>query len=159
MMGRTQLLFQFNSPIDMIHEHVSDNELFCIMNISSSSARCPSCDVFSSRAHSHYTRKIDDLPISGRHVTLQIRLRKWFCDEPSCSRKIFTERLSWAHSYRRKTTRLEKILTELTLSTNCLAAERSCKALHIRVSHDTLLRLVKSMDLPERKPSPFCRNR
>ncbi|OXS75817.1 transposase family protein [Domibacillus enclensis] len=159
MTGSVAAFLHLDDSIEIRHESITSEELVYVIEAASSSARCPSCNSLSHRAHSRYIRTIKDLPIVDRSVSFHIRLHKWFCDEPSCPKKIFTERLSWADPYKRKTVRLENTLTELALSTNCLAAEKACKALHIQVSHDTLLRLVKRIEVTGKTPSPFCRNR
>ncbi len=54
---------------------------------------CPVCRHGSSRVHSRYSRTVSDLPWHGISVTFKIRARRFFCDESSCKRKIFCERL------------------------------------------------------------------
>lgn len=95
------------------------------------------CHKISDRSHSRYCRRVNDLPYSNLSVQLQILVRKWFCDNSKCASRVFTERLSWLKPYQRRTARLEQVIEKITLSTNCLTAEKVCKALHIRVSHDT----------------------
>src|SRR5918995_4228218 len=56
-------------------------------------ARCPLCGRRSDRIHGRYTRTLADLPWCGMPVRLRVRVRKFFCDEPSCERRIFAERL------------------------------------------------------------------
>lgn len=51
---------------------------------------CPLCNKVSSRVHSYYERKVNDLPISGKIVKLHICVRKFFCDQDFCPRKIFS---------------------------------------------------------------------
>ena len=55
---------------------------------------CPLCSTQATRAHSHYTRQMADLPCSGQQVRLRVLVRKYFCDVPNCTRKIFAERLT-----------------------------------------------------------------
>ena len=50
---------------------------------------CPLCERPSRRVHGRYTRTLADLPWCGIPVRLRVRVRKFFCDEPSCERKIF----------------------------------------------------------------------
>ncbi|WP_169815981.1 transposase family protein [Domibacillus aminovorans] len=72
------------------------------------SVLCPSCCQPSTRPHSRYTRKVQDLPISNRPVDLVVRTRKWFCDQryqPKCPVTIFTERQEWLLPNRRRTVR------------------------------------------------------
>jgi transposase len=55
-------------------------------------ARCPSCSIPSERVHSHYTRTPADLPWAHCPVQLRLDVRKFFCDNPACKQRIFTER-------------------------------------------------------------------
>ena len=45
---------------------------------------CPACGKASARVHSHYTRTLGDLPCHGIPVRLQLRVRRFFCDNPDC---------------------------------------------------------------------------
>lgn len=142
----------------IMYKKQSDKEIFLIIKIDSLSAACPSCNISSSRSHSRYCRNVQDLPISDCHVHFQIIVQKWFCDNPDCEKKIFTERLSWLEPYKRKTERLEKVIEKIAFSTNSLTAEKVCQSLHIRVSHDTLLRRFKGVSF-NNEVSPFRRYR
>ena len=76
-----------------------------------STSRCPVCGLVSSRVHSRYSRTVSDLPWHGLPVTLEVRARRFFCDEPSCERRIFfCERLPEVAARARKTGRLEEAL-------------------------------------------------
>src|SRR5919199_1008068 len=69
---------------------------------------CPHCGTWSEAIHSHYQRTIADLPWGGHTVRLHLRVRKFFCRQPTCARRIFTERLPHvAAPYARRTARLE----------------------------------------------------
>src|SRR5918994_967408 len=68
---------------------------------------CPVCGHRSARAHSRYHRTVSDLPWHGISVTLKIRARRFFCDDLSCKRKIFCERLPEVAARARKTVRVE----------------------------------------------------
>ena len=151
-------ILHLDENVRVLHEERTNKELFFIVEVDSSSALCPSCQKMSYRAHSRYSRHVDDLPMSDRHAHFQIHLHKWFCDEVDCSVTVFTERLSWLQPYKRKTNRLEVVIEKIAFSTNCLTAEKVCQALHIPVSHDTLLRRVQAVTFVE-KASPFCRHR
>lgn len=50
------------------------------------------------------------------------------------------------------------MIEKIAFSTNCLTAEKICRTLLVSVSHDTLLRRVKTTDF-DLSPSPFRRNR
>lgn len=52
---------------------------------------CPVCGRGSLRVHSRYLRTVSDLPWHGISVKLRVRARRFFCDDPSCKRRIFCE--------------------------------------------------------------------
>ncbi|MCF8567983.1 transposase family protein [Alicyclobacillus tolerans] len=52
---------------------------------------CSDCGQWTERVHSTYYRTVQDIPLCGIKVFLRIRVRKFFCDNPSCERKIIAE--------------------------------------------------------------------
>ena len=57
-------------------------------------AVCPGCQVASHRIHSHYRRKLADLPWAGCPVELVIKVHRFRCQNTDCGRRIFCERLT-----------------------------------------------------------------
>lgn len=122
------------------------------------SCPCPHCQVPSTRPHSRYTRMIQDLPIAGKAVSILLITRKWFCDQPSCTQKIFTERYDWISENGRRTLRSEEVLRKIAFSTSCLNGEKVAETLPLPVSHDVLLSLIRKTEIHQ-EVSPFYRNR
>ncbi len=56
-------------------------------------ARCPVCGQASRSVHSTYTRRLADLPWSGRPVRLLVLARRFRCRHRDCPRRVFCERL------------------------------------------------------------------
>ena len=56
-------------------------------------SRCPLCSESSSSMHSTYRRCVRDVTCGGRQVQLCLLVRKFFCRNGLCPRKIFTERI------------------------------------------------------------------
>ena len=107
---------------------------------------CPSCGQSGARIHSHYQRKLQDLPWQGIIVSVLWRSRKLFCDTPGCPRQVFTERLPLvAEPYARRTSRLSKIVAHLGIALGGEAGRRLAAQLGISASADTLLRSVRRM--------------
>lgn len=52
---------------------------------------CPHCGEPSSKVHSHYKRFFQDLPMQGKKVTIILRNRKMFCNNPNCHHTTFAE--------------------------------------------------------------------
>src|SRR5260221_329295 len=96
----------------------STHELLISVISSSPTACCPLCGVQAWRIHSRYTRRGADLPCAGRHVTLLLTVRKFFCPNAACSRTIFAEQFpELVPSYARLTTRLREALVALGFAT------------------------------------------
>ena len=75
---------------------------------------CPLCRLGSHRIHSHYKRTLTDLPWSRVTVRVRLRTRKFFCDNPTCARRVFTEPIpELAVRYARKMLRLAETLRQL----------------------------------------------
>jgi transposase len=110
---------------------------------------CPLCGDASSRVHSRYARTVSDLPWHGISVELEVLARRFFCDEPSCERKIFCERLPEVAARARKTHRLEEALLAIALELGGRAGARLALELGIVAARDTLLRRIKGAPLPE----------
>jgi transposase len=54
---------------------------------------CPLCSEMSDSIQSHYRRVLRDAPCAGRQVQLMLTVRKFYCRNSYCPRKVFTERL------------------------------------------------------------------
>src|SRR2546430_11785106 len=70
---------------------VSANELLVQVLSSSPKACCPLCGAQAERIHSRYTRQVADLPCVGRHVTLLLTVRRFFCPTSTCPGAIFAD--------------------------------------------------------------------
>jgi transposase len=104
---------------------------------------CPSCSQASTHVHSYYTRTPQDLPVSGRRVQLVLRVRRFRCLNPQCSRQTFAERLPALAVSARQTSRLGTILESIAVVLSGQAGSRLAAQLAMPVSADTLLRRAK----------------
>jgi transposase len=117
-------------------------------------ACCPACQQPSTRVHSHYVRSLADLPWSGATVRLRLHTRRFFCSSPTCSRRIFTERLpNTAARYARRTIRLNEALQSVGLALGGEAGARLAVRLGMAVSGDTLLRRIRQFTVAD-EPTP-----
>jgi transposase len=111
--------------------------------------KCPVCNQPTHRIHSRYERRLTDLPWADYSITLQLCVRKFFCLNALCKRRIFTERLSrvttpWA----RKTLRLTQKLSVIGLANGGASGARLSQVLGMAACRNTLLQLVRSIPLP-----------
>ncbi len=56
-------------------------------------APCPACQLPAQRIHSRYARTVADVAWGGVPVTLRVQVRRFFCGNTACPRRIFAERL------------------------------------------------------------------
>lgn len=117
-------------------------------------APCPLCATPARHIHSHYGRTLADLPWAQYRVCLQLRVRKWFCRNRTCRRRIFTERLpTVAAPWARRTLRLAQRLVALGVALGGTAGVRFGPAWGLRVSRNPLLRLLRRQPEPD-LPTP-----
>jgi len=107
-------------------------------------ARCPLCQHVSVRRHSLYERRLADLPWQGVSAKLCLLLRRFFCVNDLCARKIFAERLpKVAADFARRTLRLHEALTAVGFALGGEAGKRLAQKLGLAISADTLLRRIR----------------
>jgi transposase len=110
---------------------------------------CPMCRFPTRRIHSRYRRTVADLPWAHYRVVLQLGVRKFFCTNGRCTRRIFTERLPgvvapWA----RRTARLLEWLAQIAVALGGAAGVQLSRGLGVAVSRRTLLRVLRRLPLP-----------
>jgi transposase len=142
-------------PDITVQEVISTEATLSVVAVSrQEKAHCPDCHQTSRRVHSSYQRHPQDLPISGQTVRLVLRVRRFRCLNPDCSRKTCVERLlEIAPLYGQKTTRLRATLTMFALTLSAEAGERLLCQIGMAASADILLRLAKGARVPS-PPAP-----
>lgn len=123
-----------------------DDALEILVSPTSMSAACPLCEQNSVRVHSGYQRSLQDLPGCGQVLRVRLTVRRFFCENDACRRKIFTERVPEVmNPYARRTIRHNKALTTLGLALGGEAGQRTAVKLGLHVSAATLLRRVRAV--------------
>jgi transposase len=133
---------------------VADDAITIRVTAEAAEARCPLCGEAAGRVHSRVTRTLADVPWAGVVVRLWVQTRKFFCDNPSCPRRIFSERLAGiAQVSARRTERQRAALLRIAVANGGEAGARLAAELGSRVSPDTLLRLLRAAPEDDR-PTP-----
>lgn len=135
-----------------LQDYELDREHKCIkLFVQSTQAEnaCPLCNHSAHRTHSHYRRRLADLAWADYTIAIEIRVRKFFCQNADCQRRIFTERIPdvmkpWA----RRTGRLSQQLYEIALRLGGAAGAKLSRKLCCGASRNTLLRLLMKQPLP-----------
>jgi DNA-directed RNA polymerase subunit N (RpoN/RPB10) len=109
-------------------------------------ADCPACGVASGRVHSRYERRVSDTAVSGRETVIHLQVRRFFCRNAGCSKKIFSEQVpGLTIRYGRRSIGLGEALRAVALALGGRAGARLSWRLAVTVSRMTLLRLIRGM--------------
>ena len=110
---------------------------------------CPLCSQASSQVHSWYQRTLRDVPCAGRQVVLHLSVRKFFCRNPDCARKIFTERLpTFVEPWAQVTRRLFEAVQAVGFATSGELGTRLADRIGIHSSPTTMLRRMMALSSP-----------
>jgi len=138
-------------PEDLEITSVSETTEELLMRVTSNRAcsLCPLCSTPSHALHSYYRRKPADLPCAGRPIRLLLTVRKFFCRNVACSRKVFSERLpELLQPASRLTTRLREALQIIGFALNGEGGARLACRLGMPISATTLLRSLHLVPPP-----------
>lgn len=105
------------------------------------------------RVHSRYRRRLADLAIAGRRVLIRLMVRRFFCTDASCDRKIFAEQIGLASRYARRTDLAGGVLETVVLALGGRPGARMTDALEVPVNRMTLLLIIRRIpDRPVQAP-------
>lgn len=121
---------------------VTDNHVQVTLSSRKRHIICPSCKKKCTHIHSTYIRRLQDLSFSGKRTVLEFHLHKYYCDNPSCARKIVTESIPCEQRYTRLTTRLSEYIRRLSLSTSSCVCSANLGLLNISCSPSTCVRIL-----------------
>lgn len=110
---------------------------------------CPICQVVSHRIHGGYQRRVRDVPLGQRPVTITLHVRRFRCQNPACQRRTFAERLpTLVAPYARRSVALQMLLADFGLTLGGRPGARFAGRRAIVTSHMTPLRLVRALPEP-----------
>jgi transposase len=114
-------------------------------------AACPICHTLAQRVHSHYTRTLHDVPCGTKALRLVVQVRRFFCDQETCPRQIFAERLPALTQVKaRATTRFVRGLAEVGFALGGRAGAQLGAVLGWRQSRSSILRTLRRLPEPKR---------
>lgn len=143
-----------SASVELVEIIAEEGGVTMVVRACRPTACCPDCGAPAVRVHSWYQRRLGDLPWQGLPVAVRLLTRRWFCDAPGCTRRIFTERFpALVQRYGRRTARLDTLLTALAFALGGRPGARLLAAIGPVVSHDTLINTIRRADLPS-APTP-----
>lgn len=115
-----------------------------------STAVCQACGHASSRVHSRYDRQVADAAVAGWPVVLQLRVRRFFCDNTlECPKGTFVVQVEGLTTrYARRSLLSRGMLESVGLALAGRAGSRLAQNLGLAAGRDTLLRLVRALPDP-----------
>ena len=138
-----ELIKLLDENLEYVSHEIIDGILFLYVVSTHKGANCPYCGQFSSRVHSTYLRRFQDLPVQDKKVTVVIKNRKMFCDNPACEKKTFAETFMFVPRSGRKSKRLIDKIMDVSLNVSSVTAARLLKDSIADVGKSTICNLLK----------------
>ncbi|WP_165959269.1 ISL3 family transposase [Actinomadura sp. KC345] len=110
---------------------------------------CPVCAVESAHVHGWCERTVADVPVDGRPVVLDVRVRRLACRDWRCPRRTFREQFpGLLERYQRRTVRLTAQVGAVVRELAGRAGARLLAVLGAPISRHTALRALLRIPLP-----------
>jgi len=136
--------------IKLGHLEIVDNHIIISASPKKGHARCPCCNRLSHSVHSTYTRRLLDLPITDTPVSIHLNVRKFYCHDKDCKRKIFSEQPgSEITRYARMTGRVKLRLENVLVETSSRKGSKLSEIIRTPVSPSKALRIIYSLPMKD----------
>lgn len=145
----------YPSDLKILDVEETNQEIIIHMHSVSKECSCYKCGSPLIKHHGSHHRNVQDLPILGKRVILNAQIFDYECCNPACDSSAVTESFDGFLSYNsRMTERLEDFICILAVETSCEACARILKSLNVKISGDTVIRLLTKRYLNQ--PAPVC---
>ena len=108
--------------------------------------RCPVCNAMTSSVHSTYKRRIQGVPMKGKHTVIHLVANKYDCTNESCSNKVIVEPLDFASWKQRRTIDLDCLILAVSCFISDEGASKILKTIGVDISNDSIYRLRKKLE-------------
>jgi hypothetical protein len=99
--------------------------------------------------HAWQVRHLSDLPVAGRRMVVELRVRRLVCAEEACPQRTFREQVPLlAARYARRTVRLSGMIGQIAVRLAGRAGSAVLGLLGVAVSRSTVLRTPMALPLP-----------
>jgi transposase len=104
--------------------------------------------------HAWHVRRLTDLPVAGRSLVIELRVRRLACQSTTCPQRTFSEQVpELALRYARRTLRLTAVVGQLAITLAGRAGAAVLSGLGVAVSRSTVLRVLMALPIPS-TPTP-----
>jgi transposase len=89
----------FPGSSSLVIEGVEDAEtvLRVCVRTTTPEAICPRCGGVSRRVHAWHVRQLADLPVTGRRLLIELRVRRLVCQNAECPQRTFRQQVPELH--------------------------------------------------------------
>lgn len=153
----TKLNLQSFYPRELEIKRVEEksDELVIYMHSRSKSGICHRCGCKLHKLHGTHHRRVQDLPILGKRVILDMQINDYQCTSDMCVSFASTETFEGFINYNsRMTERLADFISLLALETSCESCARIMQSMNVKISGDTVIRLLTKRYAEQ--PIPVC---
>jgi len=99
-----------------------------------------------------HLRRLTDLPVAGRSLMIELRVRRLACQAPACPQHTFRQQVpELAARYARRTLRLTATIGQLAIRLAGRTSAAVLSGLGVAVSRSTVLRVLMALPIP---PAP-----
>ena len=145
----------YPSNIQITDIHNYEHEIVIDMHSITKECICSKCGAVLTKHHGTHHRTVQDLPILGKRVTLNMQIYDYQCNSNSCVSFACSETFNGFLTHNsRMTERLLKFICMLAVETSCEACARIMQSLHVKISGDTVIRML--LKCHPQKKSPVC---
>jgi hypothetical protein len=146
---RLSALFPHLRGLRLVRHCATVSHLTLVVAPTSRIARCPCCRRVTRQVHSHFERRIMDLPCGGRAVARVLQARRCSCRNAACPKRTFRERRPGVVAPRvRGSHGLRSARTRVGMALGGEPGARLARQLSMPTRGDTVLRLVCAAPLP-----------
>ena len=138
-----ELIKELDKKLIVTGKKIRDGIMYIYCETNKQKTKCKYCGKESENVHSTYTRTIADLPIQNYKVKLIITVKKYFCNNDKCKHTTFAEPLVFVDKNAIRTIRLDEYIKNIGLKTSSLEAEKQIIDSHVKISNNTILRIIK----------------
>lgn len=138
-----ELIQELDKKLIVTKKEIVDGTMYIYCETKKQETKCKYCGKESDAVHSIYTRTISDLPIQNYKVKLVIKVKKYFCNNEKCDNTTFAEPLNFVEKNALRTKRLDEYINKIGLTTSSIEAQKQINTTHVKISNNTILRIVK----------------
>jgi len=132
---------------------IEEDEIRLGVEGSAQCAACPQCEHESTALHSHYLRYPRDLTWAERPVVVELKVKRFFCHNPACSKRTFAEQFpDFVLRYARKTERVLRKQQRVGANVCARIAEQLLVGDRIGISDTTINRMLRQLPDPPENP-------